>query len=86
MHYSKRTKADPRTGIAYESFTCVLPASPSYNYLYEAFYKEGRKHIPIELLSKFTAKSLAFLFMDDGSKTAKGYCIHTNSFEEEEIK
>lgn len=69
MYYSKRRNPDPRTGIYYEKYFCRTPCNPALNYLYEAFYKNKKKVIPFELLDNFTAKSLAFMYMDDGSKT-----------------
>lgn len=40
--------------------------TPSLNYLYNSFYKDGIKIIPFNLLDNFTERSLAYLFMDDG--------------------
>lgn len=50
--------------------------SPTLYKLYSKFYINKVKMIPIELLENFTERSLAYLFMDDGSackhKTASG--------------
>lgn len=86
-YYSKRHSVDIRTGIAYEKYECRTACNPALNFLYSKFYKEGKKVIPFDIIRKhFTAKSLAFLYMDDGNKTTHGYCIATLNFDVEEIK
>lgn len=57
---------------------------------YELFYKEGKKQIPIELLTheNFTKRSLAYWFMDDGhcENKAGRYKISTQCFSFEDHK
>ena len=62
-----------------------IPSNPAFIPYYKSFYKNGKKIIPIDLLHKFTARSLAYMFMDDGCKAAHGYTIATNCFTKEEI-
>ena len=78
--YHKRNVIDKRTGIYYEDYTMYIPANPEFLYYYKEFYPENKKTIPINLLNQFTEVSLAFMFMDDGSKTKNGYKIATNCF------
>lgn len=55
---------------------------------YELFYKSGKKVIPLELMNNeyFTARSLAYWFMDDGhcENKAGRYKISTQCFSLEE--
>ena len=46
-----------------------VPANPAIKEWDEAFYKNNKKVIPFELFNYFTEVSLAFMFMDDGTKT-----------------
>lgn len=83
--HSKRNTPDKRTGKYYEIYTMRVPANSELKGWYNSFYQNGKKRIPFELFEYFTEVSLAFMFMDDGSKTDCGYTIATNCFTEEEI-
>lgn len=77
---------DKRTGKIYESYRVESPANPALLEFYNSFYINRKKIIPIDLLEKyFTEKSLAYLYMDDGTKTKSGYIIATNNFTKKEI-
>lgn len=82
---NKNLQPDKRTGRIYNYYSMRIPANPAFIPIYNAFYKNGIKVIPSELFDKFTARSLAYLFMDDGSKHYTGYTIATNCFSEENI-
>ena len=83
--YHKRKIPDKRNGILYEDYYMYVPANPELISWYEAFYKNNKKVIPFELFKHFTEKSLAYMFMDDGSKTQCSYSIATNCFTVEEL-
>lgn len=84
--YHKRNKSDKRNGIYYEDYTMYIPANPELLESYKLFYINNKKVIPTELFSDFTKVSLAFMYMDDGSKVGKhGYCIATNCFSLNEL-
>lgn len=80
-----RNRIDKRTGIYYKDYTFRLPANPELNVWYNNFYIDGKKIIPFNLFQYFTAVSLAYLYMDDGSKTKGSYMIATNCFKLEEL-
>lgn len=67
-----------------------LRKNPYITGLYKLFYPERKKVIPFELLDIYTAESLAFHFMDDGSKSVdengniNGFILSTQSFSYEE--
>lgn len=84
-YYHKRTIPDKRNGICYEDYTMFVPSNPEFLDFYKKFYKNGKKVIPFELLDNFTEVSLAFMFMDDGSKAQCGYTIATNCFDKESL-
>lgn len=81
----KRKISDKRNGNFYEDYTVSMPANPAFRKYYTAFYKNGKKHIPSKLLKDFTAASLAFMYMDDGSKMRDGYQIATMCFNRKEL-
>lgn len=83
-NYHKRNIPDKRNGKLYEDYTMFIPANPELLSWYKAFYKP-KKVIPFELFDYFTEVSLAFMYMDDGSKSKDGYCIATNSFTKDDI-
>lgn len=83
--YHKRKSPDKRNGIFYEDYTMTTPANPELNIWYDSFYKEGKKVIPFNLFNYFTEVSLAFMFMDDGCKISKSFCIATNCFNKQEL-
>lgn len=62
-----------------------VPANPAIKDWDAAFYKNNKKVIPFELFNYFTEVSLAFMFMDDGTKTHNSYSIATNCFTTEEL-
>lgn len=84
--HSKRNTPDCRTGIRYESYTVSVSTNPAYLSYYNSLYKQGKKHIPIDLLDEFTEVSLAYMFMDDGFKTPCSYALSTNCFNIEELQ
>lgn len=84
-NYHKRNIIDERTGIYYEDYTMFIPSNPEFLLYYNSFYPNGKKVIPLNLLNQFTEVSLAFMYMDDGSKVKSGYNIATNCFEKEEL-
>lgn len=84
--YVSISKLDERTGKKYTSYWVDLPANPAFNELYEHFYVNRIKRIPIELFDNFTWQSLAYMFMDDGSKTTCGGQLATNCFTVEDLQ
>lgn len=84
--YSHMSFPDKRTGKCYSSYWCTLPANPEFNMLYEHFYKDGKKRIPIELFNNYTWQSLAYHFMDDGWKSKCAGGLATNCFNIEDLE
>lgn len=85
LEYRKTKKLDIRNNKFYELYWVRIPANPCLNIYYNSFYKNKKKRIPFDLFYNFTEVSLAYLFMDDGSKTTSGYIISTNCFTTEDI-
>lgn len=82
--YHIRNIPDKRNGNYYEDYTMYIPANPELLDWYKLTYRP-KKVIPFELFNYFTEVSLAFMYMDDGSKSKDSYSIATNSFTEEDI-
>lgn len=87
LSYSKRIIPDKRTGKYYESYICRVQSNPALNDLYNMFYPNNVKVIPNNEFFKrnFNEISLAYLYMDDGSKMQNGYSIATLCFTKKEI-
>lgn len=83
--YNKRHIADKRTNKLYEDYTMFIPANPSLKFWYNSFYNNKVKRIPFNLFEYFTEASLAFMYMDDGSKINSTYTMATNCFTKDEI-
>ena len=84
--YVSISKLDKRTGKKYISYWVDLPANPAFNEIYEHFYVNRIKRIPIELFDNFTWQSLAYMFMDDGCKCHCGGQLATNCFTMEDLQ
>lgn len=55
-------------GVTYKSVNLESPNLPCMTIYRESFYPKGKKIVPIDFIqSRFTALSLAILFMDDGT-------------------
>lgn len=52
--FYRKSKPDKRTGKQYESYWCKFAANPAFNEIYEHFYKDEKKRIPIELFDNYT--------------------------------
>lgn len=60
-------KVHKKENLKCPSIELLTTSTPTLNSLYNDFYPNGKKVIPISLLEKyFSCKSLAYLFMDDG--------------------
>lgn len=84
--YVSVSKLDERTGKRYTSYWVDLPANPAFNEICDHFYVNRIKRIPIELFDNFTWQSLAYMFMDDGSKANCGGQLATNCFTIEDLQ
>lgn len=85
LEYNKRKTPDKRNNKYYESYVVRVNATPSFLPMYNSFYIDKKKHIPLNLLKDFTEQTLAYWFMDDGSKTNNGYIIATMCFLKDEL-
>lgn len=84
--YVSVSKLDVRTEKKYKSYWIDFPANPAFNEIYSHFYVNRIKRIPIELFNNFTWQSLAYMFMDDGSKAHCGGQLATNCFTIEDLQ
>jgi len=57
---------------------------PCFNQYYELFYLDGKKIVPKIIGELFTAKSLAYLCCDDGSKQKDNFVLCTESFNKDD--
>jgi hypothetical protein len=79
------TVKDKITGKLRYNLSFATLALPCFNELYELFYLNGKKIIPMNIADLLTAVSLAYWKMDDGSFTGSGLKLHTNAFSLEEL-
>ena len=52
----------------------------SFNWIYELWYKNNIKQVPVNIAEYLTPLALAIWIMDDGSKVGKGLKFSSNSF------
>jgi hypothetical protein len=73
---------DKRTGKIYTKVRFITRSLPCFNELYELFYPEGNKIIPLNIGDLLTHLSLAYWICDDGCfcKTQRVVYLSTNSF------
>ena len=71
-------------------YTITTDANPDLFSIYNEFYKDGIKHIPINCIDKFNATTLAYWFMDDGyiyhNKKDTSIRICTDCFLKDELE
>lgn len=77
---------DTRTNKTYDKYWVAFPALEMFTSLYKKFYINNLKVIPEDLLPYYTAESLAYQFMDDGTKMDCSYKIATNCFQIKELE
>jgi hypothetical protein len=82
----KLFKQIKKNNFVYYGYKFRTYSFSSFTWLYESFYINKVKHLPINLLSELlTPMALAIWFIDDGSLLGKGYKIATSCFEKEEL-
>ena len=69
-----------RNGKLNESFYAITKSSLSLKKYRNIFYKGKEKIIPENISDFYTKKSLAYHFMDDGSRKNNQFYLHLNSF------
>lgn len=86
MIIPKLFKQIKKNNFVYHGYKFSTYSFSSFRWLYDAFYLDRVKHLPIRLLYELlTPMALAIWFMDDGSLLGKGYKIATSCFEKEEL-
>lgn len=94
--YLKNISKEPRLINCYDSrfkepnykvWYWYINSNPALNKIYDEFYKNGKKVVPINLINKITALGIAIWFMDDGAKhgTSCSFCTHGFSLEDVKI-
>jgi hypothetical protein len=75
-------KLNPDTSSVYFTTRQLV----SITELHTLFYFEGKKIVPMNISSLLTAKSLAYLAMDDGENHRSGYVLNTSGFTLKDVK
>lgn len=73
------TKGELRFYLRFHTYTYS-----SLNWVYESWYINGIKRVPLNIQDYFTPLALAIWSMDDGSKAGSGFKFSTNSFTHED--
>ena len=78
---------DKRRNKKFKRYSYASNCIKELKYLREKFYPEGVKIIPMDIIEKyFTEKSLAWLFMDDGSSQDYNTIICLQGFKKDNLK
>jgi len=75
-----RNRLDKRTNKVYNTWHFSTISSPIFTEIYELFYLNNKKIIPVNIIDLIGPASLAFWIMCDGYKHNKGVTIATNAF------
>lgn len=80
-------KPDKRTGETYNLIRFTTFSLPCFNKLYELFYSDGKKVVPLNVDSMLTPLSLAYWIADDGTfqKSHSIVILCTDSFALEQV-
>lgn len=83
---STNRKPDKRTGKIYNSLIFKTRMLPCFNYLWDLFYIDKVKVVPLNIGDLLTAVGLAFWIMDDGGVGSNGTLnLHTDSYTLSEV-
>ena len=75
-----------KDGTQIQVYSCITRCNQQFLPIYNQFYINKKKVIPFELLNTtFTAKSLTYLFMDDGWYSVNSISLSLCGFEEKEL-
>jgi hypothetical protein len=85
LKYSDR-KPDSRTGKIYSRVIFQTYSLPCFNNIYDLFYVNGEKRIPLNIGELLTPVGLAYWAMDDGSKHENGFHLNTDSYTLSEVE
>lgn len=78
---------DKRTGKVYNSLIFKTRMLPCFNYLWDLFYLNRVKIVPLNIGELLTVVGLAFWIMDDGGVGSQGTLqLHTDSYTAEEVE
>jgi len=77
-----------RTGKVYSYVLFRTLSLPCFNELYDLFYHEGKKDVPLNIAELLTPLALAYWLSDDGSfiKSHGSIILSTDGFSLEEVK
>jgi hypothetical protein len=67
-------------GRRYKACKFYLLSNPYLNKFYDNLYINNKRELTQWYIDKYTYISLAYHFMDDGSKSKNGYVLHTYAF------
>lgn len=83
---STNRKPDSRTGNIYNSLIFKTRMLPCFNYLWDLFYIDKVKTVPLNIGELLTEVGLAFWIMDDGGLGSNGTLnLHTESYTLSEV-
>lgn len=83
----KLFKQIKKNNFVYHGYKFSTFSFSSLVWMYDAFYINRVKHLPISLLYELlTPMALAIWFIDDGSLLGKGYKIATSCFQKKELE
>ena len=79
-------KFDKRTKRYYQQAFCKIASSEILNPIQQAFYPNGKKIVPEELINKLSPLGIAIWFMDDGASDGHGYKFSVDCFSKDDIE
>ena len=78
-----------KTGELGTSREFVTISHPIFDWYAQAFYRNGKKGLPLQIEDWITPRTVAYWYMDDGSiksKDSKGLIFNTQGFTKEEVE
>lgn len=81
--YKRTIKGRDKIYLGYEFNTYTFR---SFLWIYDSFYKKGKKILPLNIEKHLNELTLSIWIMDDGGWTGEGVRISANSFTYEELK
>lgn len=81
VEYKLVSQFDKRTNKTYHAYKFQSKVNPYFTKMYDKWYKNGKKIMPVDITGILTPKLLAYKFFDDGFLNVSGFSISMDDYD-----